>query len=191
MSDHDDRGVKLPRVPRAGATPTPAPTPAPKEEAPAEAGDLLLDMEDIEIELDAEGTQPPALTPAAPPVRRSLFGDLALGDDEIDGIFGAMVETRAEGAPPSLDAVALVEPELSSEVVRVVEEPPAAEFAVDEELEVVVEEPEEQSLLEVEEGFEESDEADLTIEADEDFVEVEAPAELDRGAALAAAVTSR
>ena len=59
MSDHDDRGVKLPWVPRAGATPTPAP----KEEAPAEAGALLLDMEDIEIELDAEGTQPPALTP--------------------------------------------------------------------------------------------------------------------------------
>lgn len=189
MSDHDDRGVKLPRVPRAGATPSSAP--APKEEPPAEAGELLLDMEDIEIEPEAEGTQPPALTPAAPPVRRSLFGDLALGDDEIDDIFGAIVETRAEDAPPSLDAVALIEPELSSEIVRVVEEPAAVEPTVDEAIEVIVEEPEGSGLSEVEEGFEESDEADLTIEADEEFVEVEAPVELDRGAALAAAVTSR
>jgi tetratricopeptide (TPR) repeat protein len=188
MSDRDDRSVKVPRAPRAGAV-----TPVPKEELPPATSELVLDVEDIEIELEAEASAPPAAAPTAT-VRRSLFGDLALGDDEIDDLFGAIGAGKADDAPPSLDTVALVEPSLSSEVVRVVEPPLAtapegeAVFAADEELEVVVDEPEEQALLELDED---SDEADLTIETDEDFVEVEAPAELDRGAALAAAVTSR
>jgi tetratricopeptide (TPR) repeat protein len=153
----------------------------------------VLDVEEMEIEIEAEASAPPAVAPTAT-VRRSLFGDLALGDDEIDDMFGALGAGGADDAPPSLDTVALVEPSLSSEVVRVVEPPQAkapeaeAVAAADEELEVLVDEPDEQAVLEVDDD---SDEADLTIEADEDFVEVEAPLELDRGAALAAAVTSR
>ena len=187
MSDRDDSSVKVPRAPRAGAV---VPRASSDGSPLPPTSDFLLDVDDADLEA-AEAT------PVGVAKRSSLFGDLALGDDEIDDMFGAIGEIAREDAPPSLDAVALVQPEISSEVVRVVVAPTGADagadvsLEVDEDLEVVVDEAPDFALVEADDELDDSDDVDLTIDADEDFVEVEAIAEVDRGAALAAAVTSR
>ncbi|MDP3219669.1 MAG: hypothetical protein Q8S73_36545, partial [Deltaproteobacteria bacterium] len=179
---------------------------------PTPPGDATIDIEDIEIEVEAEAEAAPA--PAAPelqappqrqppPARASLFGDLALGDDEIDDMFGSVGEGGGDDQAPSLDTAALLEPEIASEVAVVVvgaaAEAPAIEVeeeAEEEEAEVIaVEDEPDDAAVELTAAAavdDDADDADLTIEADEEIVVVaDAPAELDRGAALAAAVTSR
>lgn len=213
MSDHDDRSVKVPRVPRVGS----APPQAPVEPPTASTSDLAPEMDDIEFQPLAP--EAPIQSSQGGGARRALFGDLALGDDEIDQIFGAIGDPVAEDRPPSLDAVAMVEAELSFEAVTSAPVPePAADtapeepederplvLAADDDLDVVIDDGGDVEVLEAgvddveasavvvtrEVEEEESDDADLTIEADDDFIDVEDVAVVDRGAALAAAVTSR
>lgn len=211
MSDRDESSsVKVPRAPRAGAVVPRAPRAGAM--TPTPPGDATIDIEDIEIEVEAEAEAAPA--PAAPelqappqrqppPARASLFGDLALGDDEIDDMFGSVGEGGGDDQAPSLDTAALLEPEIASEVAVVVvgaaAEAPAIEVeeeAEEEEAEVIaVEDEPDDAAVELTAAAavdDDADDADLTIEADEEIVVVaDAPAELDRGAALAAAVTSR
>ncbi len=204
MSDRDDSSVKLPRAPRVGVFAT---RPSSEGSTPAVTREFLLDVDDGAL----EASEVPPLGIAK---STSLFGDLALGDDEIDDMFGSIGDVAHTDARPSLDAVALVQSEISSEAVRVVIAPPEADLEsdisleVDEDFEVFEDEAPELALVGVADELSDSDDADLTIEADElsdsddadltidadgeeEFVEVEAIAEVDRGAALAASVTSR
>ena len=189
MSDRDDSSVKLPRAPRVGVFAT---RPSSEGSTPAVTREFLLDVDDGAL----EASEVPPLGIAK---STSLFGDLALGDDEIDDMFGSIGDVAHTDARPSLDAVALVQSEISSEAVRVVIAPPEADLEsdisleVDEDFEVFEDEAPELALVGVADELSDSDDADLTIDADgeEEFVEVEAIAEVDRGAALAASVTSR
>lgn len=225
MSDRDESSVKGPRVPRAGAVPraggarTPTPEPSPAAESAIEVDASALSFGDsLDFSLDElPAAEPPSVAPAAfvdpfaelssaTPIdvsaspmasdRSSLFGDLALGDDEIDGLFGGLSEAAPDDGPPALE----IEPSIGVPVfvapAPVVEASPAEAGPSDEQaLTAEIEEPADDDGDEVvlEAGDDEGDEADVTLGGDEDYVEVDAPAPaaLDRGAALAAAVTSR
>lgn len=197
--------------------------PAPEGPAPAaDAAPAALDERTVALEAPEPFVDPFAdLAPGAPvdvfasapeSGRSSLFGDLALGDDEIDGLFGSIVDSPSD-APPALDiaptigvpVAAAAEPEAPAEEPSA-EEAPVLETPVleapAEETAAAVEEATADATIEagepedddgevvLEAGDDDGDEADVTLGSDEEFVEVDAPA-VDRGAALAAAVTSR
>lgn len=149
--------------------------------------------------------------------RSSLFGDLALGDDELDGLFGAFDSPGDDGGLPALDIAPTVGvpvlappaplasvPPVEAELAQAppLEDPPALEVEPEPALEVEpepeVQAPEIEASIDddgddavVLEAGDDSDEADVELGTEEELLEVEGLASVDRGAALAAAVTSR
>ena len=170
MAEHDEGPSKVRRAPRANTDNRITVPPPPREP------EFSLDIDDIEL-----ATVPvPATMATTPPRRESLFGDLALGDEEIDALFGSLSEGPPSDLPPALDIAppdeflfrGLQAPSLA---------PPSAVTSG------ARDDADDADAIEVEAD----DDAEMTIEAGDDFVEVDAVVDVDRGAALAASVTSR